>query len=49
MKPKVAEDGRRKSCLFGKKFRYGQIFKNVFWKDSWRHRSMSCVQISWNL
>jgi len=34
---------------FGKKTPYGQIFKNVFWKDSSRHRSTSCVRISWNL
>jgi len=32
-----------------KKTPYGQIFKNVFQKDSCEHRSTSCVQISWNL
>ena len=34
---------------FGKKTPYGQIFKNVFRKDSPSLRSTSCEQISWNL
>ena len=38
-----------KSWRFWKKTPYGQIFKNVFQKDSWWHRSTFCVQISWNM
>ena len=34
---------------FWKKTPYGKFSKNVFRKDSWRHRSTSCVRISWNL
>ena len=28
---------------------YGEVFKILFWKDSSRHPSTCCVQISWNL
>jgi len=28
---------------------YGDIFQILFWKNSSRHRSTCCVQISWNL
>ena len=35
--------------FFGKKTPYGQIFKKKFRKGSPRHRTTSCVQISWNL
>ena len=50
-RPEVGSRWRRSrnSWLFWKKNPYGHIFRNVFRKDSWRHRSMSCVQISWNL
>ena len=34
---------------FWKKDPYGQIFKNLFRKDSRWHRSTYCVRISWNL
>jgi len=49
--PKVRSRWRfsRKSWPFWKKTPYGQIFKNVFRKHSWRHRSMYCARISWNL
>jgi len=36
-------------AFFEKKSPYRQIYINVFQKDSWRHRSTSCVQFSWNL
>jgi len=50
-RPEVWSCWRRspKKCLFGKKFPYGQIFQNVFWKYSCGHRTTSSVQISWNL
>jgi len=35
--------------FFGKTTPYGKIFKILFQKDSWPHRSARCVQISWNL
>jgi len=34
---------------FSEKRPLGQIFNNVFRKDSCGHRTTSCVQISWNL
>jgi len=51
LRPEVGSSWRCscKSWPFWKKTPYGQIFKNVFRKDSWRHRSTSCGQISWNL
>jgi len=39
----------QKLTFFGKKTPCGHIFINVFRKDLWRHRSMSCVRISWKL
>jgi len=36
-------------CVFLKTTPYGKIFKILFRKDSSRHRSTCCVQISWNL
>jgi len=45
----VVENSRPKVAFLEKKSPYGQIFIDVFHKDSWRHRSTSCVQISWKL
>ena len=36
-------------CVFLKNHLYEKICKIPYWKDSWPHRSMCCVQISWNL
>ena len=49
LKSEVVDDVQVKFDVFGKKTPYIQIFTNVFRKDSWRHRSTFCVQISWNL
>ena len=47
-KPEVAR--LWKKCTFRKKTTpYGKIFKILFQKDSSRHCSTCCVQISWNL
>ena len=46
---KSREDFSAKVAFWKKKTPYGQIFKNVFRKDSWRYRSTFCVQISCNL
>jgi len=48
LKSQVVEDFRPKFA-FLKKTPCGKIFKIMFRKDSSRHRSTSCVQISWNL
>ena len=50
-RPEVGSRWRRSCKIWRlwKKTLYGQIFTNVFQKDSWRHRSMFCVQIWWNL
>jgi len=45
---KSREHFQAKVAFLEKKTPYGQIFKNVFQKDSWRHRFTSCVQILWN-
>jgi len=49
LKSDIVDDVQAKVDVFGKKTPYGQIFTNVFRKDSWRRRSTSCVQIAWNL
>jgi len=49
LKSEVVDDVRAKVDFWGKKTPYGQILTNVFRSDSWRHKSTSCVQISWNL
>ena len=50
-RPKVESRWRysSKSWRFLKKRHLTDIFTNVFRKHSWRHRSTSCVNISWNL
>ena len=50
-RPEVRSRWRRSSKIwcFRKKTPDGQIFVNVFWKDSPSRRSASCVQNSWNL
>jgi len=45
LKSEIIEDFSRK-VAFWEKTPYGQIFKNIFRKASWRHRSTSCMQIS---
>jgi len=47
--PKSLTTFTQKLTFLEKKTPYGQIFKNVFWKDSPPLRSTSCVQILWNL
>jgi len=50
-RPEIRSRWRRSSkiCLFRKKSPYGQIFTNVFRKNSSSLRSTSCLRISWNL
>jgi len=50
-RPEVGSRWRcsRRRLPFVKKTPYGQIFKNVFRKDSPPLRSTYCVRISWNL
>ena len=49
LRSEVVDDVHAKVDFFGKKTPYGKIFTNVFRKDLWRHRSTSCVRISWKL
>jgi len=43
------ESRSRKVAFLEKTTPYGEIFENSFRKDSLRHRSTYCVQISWTL
>ena len=49
LKSEVVEAFFQKIAFLEKTTPYWKIFKNSFQKDSSWHRSMYCVQISWNL
>jgi len=49
MNSHVVENFGEKFAFFEKTTPYGEFFKILFRRDSSRHRSTSCVQISWNL
>jgi len=49
-RPEVARRGKNRFfAFFVKTTPYRKMFKILFQKDSSRHRSTCCVQISWNL
>jgi len=49
LKSEFVEAFSKKIAFLKKTTPYGKIFKHSFRKDSSRHRSTYCVQISWNL